>query len=395
MITFELDSEQTLIQETVHAFAKDELAPALRSAEKAATPPAALRKSHHELGLRHLDLPEAQGGQGASLVTTVVAEEELGWGDAALALALDNGYAGELAISLLGRAQHAPTPSTVTAIAYAEPKGPASGFATIARRVDGGYALTGRKSHVLDAPGANRFVVLAQLEGTESWNGAAAFLVERGPANASTLRVGEHQTLLGLSAAQVAELTLEGCRVDEDALLASGDALIAGMRTVLARVGLKNAARQVGLARAAYELALEFTQDRKAFGRPVAHFQANAFTLADMTTEVESARGLVWRAALAFDQMPGLLGSEELRFAADAIAQASEVAWRTADRGVQLLGGAGFVQDFPAEKRMRDTKALALVGAPAEWWRLDAAAFHLGHAVDGPLPSATIQPFVL
>ena len=335
MISFELESDQTLIQETVRAFAKDELATAARTAEKAGEPSAALRKSHAELGLAKLDLPESHGGQGASLCTTMVAEEELGWGDAPLAVALDGGYAAELLLSLAGKRSQGGEP---TALAYCEPKGPAAGFATVARRADGGWLVTGKKGWVLDGARASRYVVFAQLEGVEGWRGAAAFLVARAGQKEGAIRVGEAQ------------------------LIASGDALVDATRRTLARVGLKNAARQVGLGRAAYELALEYTQDRKAFGRPVAHFQANAFTLADMATEVDSARWL---------------------------------AWRTADRGVQLLGGAGFVQDFPAEKRMRDTKALALVGAPVEWWRLDAAAHHLGHAIDGALPSAAIQPFVL
>jgi acyl-CoA dehydrogenase len=158
---------------------------------------------------------------------------------------------------------------------------------------------------------------------------------------------------------------------------------------------VKNAARQVGLARAAYELSLDYTQERKAFGRPVAHFQANAFTLSEMLMDTDAARGLLWRAAHALDQLGAPTGNDDLRAAADAIVLAADLAWRTADRGVQLLGGAGFVQDWPAEKRMRDTRVLGLVGAPVEWWRLEAAAQLLGHAIEGPLPSASIQPFVL
>ena len=403
MISFELDSDQTLIQETVHAFAKDELVPSIRAAEKTGAPSDALRRSYGELGLARIDLPEGQGGAGATISTAVLAEEELGWGDAALALALDPGYAGELAIALLAddkrRAQLAPGPGTVTAVAYCETKGQPAGFATVARRVDGGFSLTGRKGFVLDGARATRYVVFAQLEGGDGWRGAAAFLVDRpakGDKQASSIRVGERQQQLGLAAASVTEVVFEDCRVGEGALLAAGDELVAGTRRLLARVGLKNAARQVGLARASYELTLEYTQDRKAFGRPVAHFQANAFTLAEMLIDVEAARWLVWRAAWLVDRMAATpTASDDLRACADAIVHAHEVAWRTADRGVQLLGGAGFVQDFPAEKRMRDSKALALVGAPSEWWRLDAAAQLLGHAIESALPSAALQPFVL
>jgi acyl-CoA dehydrogenase len=390
MISFELDSDQTLIQETVRTFAKDELAVAARAAEKAGAPPAAIKKSHTELGLGRLDLPEAHGGQAAHLTTAVIAEEELGWGDAALALALDAGYAGELFLSLCNAR---PVKDAVTALAYCEPKGPATGFGTTARRGDGGFLLTGKKGWVLDGTHATHYVVFAQLDGAEGWRGAAAFLVTRAGQKEGAIRVGERQTHLGLGAASVCEISFEGCRAEGP--LCAGDELVTAMRKTLARVGLKNAARQVGLARAAYELALEYTQDRKAFGRPVAHFQANAFTLADMATDVDAARWTLWRAAATLDKgVPGT-NDEALRLCSDAIVQANEIAWRTADRGVQLLGGAGFVQDFPAEKRLRDCKALALCGAPVEWWRLDAAAYHLGHPIEGALPSAAVQPFVL
>jgi alkylation response protein AidB-like acyl-CoA dehydrogenase len=395
MISFELESDQTLIQETVHGFAKDELSAQARACEKAGAPSPAIRRSHTELGLARLDLPEAHGGQGATLTTMIVAEEELGWGDAPLALALDGGYAGELFLSLADKAHMKPGADTLTAFAYCEPKGPVTGFGTVARRVDGGFELNGNKGWVIDGGRATRYVVLAQLDGVEGWRGAAAFLVDKKGQKDGAIRAGARQTQLGLAAVEVCDVMFEGCRIADAQLIASGDDLVATMRRTLARIGLKNAARQVGLARAAYELSLDYTQDRKAFGRPVAHFQANAFCLADMATEVDSARWMVWRAASALDHNAGAPTAEQLRWVADAIVQAADVAWRTSDRGVQLLGGAGFVQDFPAEKRMRDTKALALVGAPVEWWRLDAAAHHLGHDLDGALPSATLQPFVL
>jgi len=393
MISFALDPDQTLVQETLRAFAKNELAPQSRSAEAARQPSAALKREHAELGLLHLDLPESHGGQGATVCTTVIAEEELGWGDAALALALDAGYAGALFLSLLdGRAHE---PEGVVALAYCEPKGPPIGFGTLARRIDGGFAITGRKGWVADATSAQRFIVFAQLDGTEGWRGASAFLIERSAQKDGALRVGPQQRMLGLDAVAVSDVMFEECRVAETALLCSGDTLVAVARRMLARVGLKNAARQVGLARAAYELALEYTQDRKAFGKPVAHFQANAFMLADMATDVDAARWLLWRAATVMDKASAARTTDDLRVVADAIVHASEIAWRTADRGVQLLGGAGFVQDFPAEKRMRDNKALALVGAPAEWWQIDAAGQHLGHAIESALPSAAMQAFIL
>jgi len=150
-----------------------------------------------------------------------------------------------------------------------------------------------------------------------------------------------------------------------------------------------NAARQVGLARAAYEFALEYTQERKAFGKPVAHFQSIAFALADMAMDVDAARWMVWRAATELEK-----GSWSSAVAATA--HANEAAWRVADNGVQLLGGAGYVKDYPVEKWLRDTKALALFAPPSELAELMLAGEVLGHHISGNpqgLPSTAIQPF--
>jgi acyl-CoA dehydrogenase len=139
------------------------------------------------------------------------------------------------------------------------------------------------------------------------------------------------------------------------------------------------------LARASYDFALDYTQERKAFGKPVAHFQAISFSLADMLMDVDAARWLLWRAAT--EPSLGAL-------AAEAIAHANEAAWRVADWGVQLLGGAGFVKDYPVEKWLRDTKALALFSMPSECAHLIVASAELDDAsVCVGLPSTALQPF--
>lgn len=147
--------------------------------------------------------------------------------------------------------------------------------------------------------------------------------------------------------------------------------------------------------RAAYEYALDYTQERRAFGKPVAHFQAIAFTLADMLMDVESARWMVWRAAAMLEQ-----GQPDPALCAQAAAHANEAAFRVADNCVQLLGGAGYMQDFPAEKWLRDTKALALLyGTDALHGEVIAAA-ELQHPLQEGGPAtlltwqAAIQPLL-
>jgi alkylation response protein AidB-like acyl-CoA dehydrogenase len=172
-----------------------------------------------------------------------------------------------------------------------------------------------------------------------------------------------------------------------DAAVPEASAFHRGVALLLARASVVNAARQVGLARAAYELALDYTQERRAFGKPVAHFQAVAFSLAEMAMEVDAARWMVWRAAHALDRGQPGAGVPA------ALVQAYQTAFRVADESVQLLGGAGYVQDHPAEKWLRDTKALALFSPPDQLAQLTVAGDELDEALEGPLPSAAIQPF--
>jgi alkylation response protein AidB-like acyl-CoA dehydrogenase len=144
----------------------------------------------------------------------------------------------------------------------------------------------------------------------------------------------------------------------------------------------------VGLARAAYEFALAYAQERKAFGKPIAHFQALAFMLADMAMDVDSARWMVWRAAADLEK--GACASTMA-----AAVHANEAAFRVADNAVQLLGGAGYIRDYPVEKWMRDTKTLALFGPSSEHAQLALSSAELGHDVGSRLPPSALQPFFL
>jgi len=390
MISFGLEEEQELARDTVRKLAAEALRPRMRDYEKARAVPDALRQQVHELGLGTIDLPEALGGGGASLVTAAIVHEELAVGDPGLAVALASPAAAAHAICALGdEAQRQRWVPRFTgadgwarrgAIAYAErgSGGAPDRFATTARADGDGFVIDGTKAWVVDGGAAELVVVFAQL-GDEP----AAFVVER---ENPGLKVGARHQTLGLDVVEASELSFEGCRVGVDARLAGGGEFVAATARLFARLGLVNAARQVGLARAAYEFALDYTQERKAFGKAVAHFQAIAFTLADMHMDVEATRWMVWRAAVEVDR-------GELHDAWSAIAHAHEAAWRVADHGVQLLGGAGFIRDYPVEKWLRDTKALALHGPPSEALELEAAGAMLGHPVGSALPSPWVQPF--
>jgi alkylation response protein AidB-like acyl-CoA dehydrogenase len=374
MISFGLEEEQQIIQETVRKFAAEALRPKMRAFEKSGVPDG-LRTQYDELGF---------GLDDVALATAVLVHEELAFGDPGAAVALAAPYDGNRALAALAddgqRARFAGKP---TAVAYSERKAPVDGFNTVAKRVDGGWALAGKKAFVVGADRAELHVVFAQLEGAHGWDGIGAFVIERGNAG---LRVGDKHALLGLEAVAAHEIVLESCKVADGNRLLGGGELVKRLEHVFAHTMVVNAARQVGLARAAYEFALEYTQERKAFGKPVAHFQSIAFTLADMAMDVDAARWMVWRAASQLDK-------DDWSSTVAAAAHANESAWRVADNGVQLLGGAGYVKDYPVEKWLRDTKALALFAPPSEVADLALAGAVLGEPVATGLPSTAIQPF--
>jgi len=325
----------------------------------------------------------------------VLVHEELAWGDPAAAIALWAPHMVVPALLALGDddqkrkwlgrfAEASPGAHMRTgAVAYAERGGPLEGFATTATPAGTGYLLNGKKAFVVNGGTADVTIVFAQLGQTTGWNDVGAFVVEGGNPG---LKAGERHVLVGLDAVDARELSLENCQVPEANRLRGGTDFLAAAARMFAHAGLLNAARQVGLARASYEFSLNYAQERKAFGKPIAHFQAIAFMLADMLMDVDSARWMVWRAAAGFDK-------GDLVAAHQAIAQANSAAWRVADNGVQILGGAGYIRDCPSEKWLRETKALALFGVVSECADLSVAAAELGHSLGAGLPSSALQPF--
>jgi alkylation response protein AidB-like acyl-CoA dehydrogenase len=396
MISFALEEDQQIIQETVKKFAAEVMRPKMRAWEKARAVPAEARRTFHEMGLGLLDVPEALGGAGASATTAAVVHEEMAAGDPGAAVALWAPHLVPAAILELGDEAQARKflarfadpkgAERLGAVAYSERKGPVAGFSTVAEKKGNQWVLRGSKAFVVNGGRADLTVVFAQIEPDKGWDGIGAFVVEAGTAGIS--EIARH-ALLGLETVYAAEIALDGVTVPDENRLTGGKlGFAAGAKRFFQRAALTNAARQVGLARAAYETALEYTQERTAFGKPVAHFQAIAFTLAEMHMDVEAARWMVWRAAAGF----GVSDKPDGRDVAQAAVHANEAAWRVADNAVQLLGGAGFVQDFPVEKWMRDTKALALFSPADQLSQLALAQLELGHPIEAGWPSSAIQP---
>ncbi len=389
MIDFGLGEDLVMIQATARKFAVEELRPRLRELEKSGVTDDVVRKLH-ALGLTMIDVPEAHGGAGLGVLAGAVVHEELAYGDAGAAVAAWSPHLVPSALGELGGETTATwlarfeDPLARGAVAWSEVgKLPDEGFATQATRDSNGWSIDGEKAFVINADGAVAYIVFAQVE--PGWEGVRAFVVD---GKHASVKPGAPCRWLGLETVRAGSVRFE--RSPAELLEKSADR--AAIRRFFARAQVMTAARQVGLARAAYELALEYTQDRKAFGKAVAHFQAVSFALAEMLMDVESARWMVWRAAVEIDR--GLATAPAS--AAEALVHANDAAWRVADQGVQLLGGAGYIQDFPVEKWLRDTKVLALIGGSDQGAQLVAAGALIGSTQDlGPgLPIPQIQPVV-
>ncbi len=390
-VSFELGEELSQIQATVQQFAAKQLRPKLRAIEKSG-PTDALRAAFAELGLAGVDWPEAAGGQGMGAVVRVLIEEELAHGDVGAAFALDApGSAAHLLLALGTPAAHAALKALLrsggrAALAASEEGKASDDFRTTAKQTPSGWELTGKKAWVFNGGDADVHLVLAQVEPNAGLAGAGIFLVGK---DNKGLRSTKTHTTLGLQSVPVREVVVEGAKVSAADRLDAPGTLPDVLRRHYDRLSLVTAARGIGLAHAAYEYARAYAEERVAFGKPIGHFQAIAFLLADLATSVEAARALVWRAAWAFDQ--GTAATVEIALAQT---QAMETAFFCGNSAVQILGGAGFLQDHPVEKWTRDAKTLALYGLHAQAADATVTASELGRSLTAPdlFPLPSLHP---
>jgi alkylation response protein AidB-like acyl-CoA dehydrogenase len=402
MIGFEPSEEQKFLRDAVAQFAERSLRPRMRDFERARALPDDVLDAAHAMGFAMAAFPESVGGAGLGLVTQVLVEEELAHGDPAAPFALSGpGAFGWAALHLggpeAGKKTIAPflAARRTGAIAWGEKKAPPerAGLSTTAERTSSGWRLRGEKAYVVNADRAQAFVVFAQADASAGWAGLGAFVV---PRETRGLRVLPRYDTLGLQAVSFGGVALDDVEIADDARLAHGGDP-ARLVSFFAVQGLVAAARGVGLARAAFEVTRDYCEQRRAFGKPIGHFQAVAFTLADRNMDLAAARAMCWRAAWLWDSLArgdeGATERDALLHTAWAVSFAHEAAMRAGDDAVQLHGGSGFMRDYPVEKWMRDAKQLQLCGLTAEHADQIAAAVALGNPVDPALalPSADSQ----
>jgi alkylation response protein AidB-like acyl-CoA dehydrogenase len=352
MYSFEPTGEQKMLVEAVSRFAAKDLREIAHDADAAAELPRATIERGWELGVLQSSIPEQYGGFGErSAVTNALAAEALAYGDLAGALAIMAPALFGLPIlsagsdaqrqAFLPRLVQAGYPATTAALVEPRYDFDPNALATRAREDGDGYVLDGEKCYVPLAAEAEHLLVFARLDGATQ-----GFVVKAGTPG---LAITEREQNMGLRALPTYGLRLSGCRVAcADRLGGAGGhefaPILNASRTALSALA-------VGLAHAAYDYALAYAKERTAFGEPIAQRQSIAFMLAEMITDVEAARLLVWEAAWLLDQ-----GRDATRAAYLAHIATSDVALAVADQAVQILGGHGYIRDHPVELWLRNAR---------------------------------------
>jgi alkylation response protein AidB-like acyl-CoA dehydrogenase len=352
-----LTEEERMFYATVRQFALETIAPAVRTMDDEQQFAPGLVNKLFELGLMGIEIPEDLGGAGGSFFDAVLAIEAIASVDPAVAVLVD--VHNTLVVNAVRRwaneeqkKRWLPKLAAGTASAYAlsEAGSGSDAFALQARaeKVENGYRLNGRKLWISNAKEAGLFLVFATLDPAAGYRGITAFLVEKGTAGFS---VGRKEDKMGIRASSTCELLFDNCVVPAANLLGEeGKGYKIAIETLNeGRIGI--GAQMLGLAEGAWGHAAKYAKERRQFGKPIAEFQAVQFALAEMATEIEAAKLMVYNAARLKDA-----GLSYVREAAMTKYFTSQVAERVASQCVEVFGGNGFVRDYPAEKYYRDAK---------------------------------------
>jgi alkylation response protein AidB-like acyl-CoA dehydrogenase len=353
----QLDDDERMFRDTVRQFATEQIGPLVRGMDEAQQMDAGLIKKLFALGLMGIEIPEEYGGAGGSFFEAILAVEEISAVDPSVGVLVD--VQNTLCINALVRwateeqKQKYLTrlaADTIGAYALSEASSGSDAFALQTRAVRRGddYVLNGQKLWITNAKEAGVFIVFATLDPAAGYKGITAFLVEKGAAG---FTLGKKEDKLGIRASSTCELVFRDCVVPAAQVLGEpGKGYKIAIETLNeGRIGI--GAQMLGLAEGAWGHAAKWAKERKQFGKALVEFQAMQFQLAEMATEIEAARLMIYNAARLKDA-----GRDFLKEAAMCKYFASQVAERVASLAVEVFGGSGFVKDYPVEKLYRDAK---------------------------------------
>ena len=385
MIGFELTEEQRNMQEMAHEFAEKEMRPVAPEYDEKEEFPWLVLKKAYDVGLLTYALPEEYGGAGVSShVTDCIVQEEMFWGCAGMGTSMGAIMLGALPIILVGsEAQKKKYLTMLTqlradgnpmlaAYALTEPEAgsDAAAIKTSAKKVEGGYVLNGTKHFITNGGIANVYSVFATHDPSQGSDGIDAFIVE---GSWKGVKPGKKEKKMGIRASHTAQVHFEDVFVPEENRLGQeGDGFVIAMQTFdHSRPVI--AAGAVGVARAAFDFALQYSMERKQFGRAISKQQAIQFMLADMATEIQAARLLCWDAAWLLDN--DLPNTKESSMAK---AYAADMGMKVTTDAVQIVGGMGYMRDYPVEKFMRDAKIMQIYEGTSQIQRLVLARSYIG-----------------
>lgn len=379
MIGFGLTEEQQQIWDLAKEFAKNEIRPVAEHHDQTAEYPWEVIRKAHEVGLLNIHIEPEYGGMGLGALDGALVAEALAWGCTGIGTAMEaNGLALQPVIlgasDFLKRKYVAPMTEEARMAAYAvtEPGAGSdvAGMRTRAVKRGDKWILNGSKMWITNAGVADWYFVVAYTNPDDKHRGMSAFIVERGW---DGVEVGKKEMNLGQRCSDTRAITFTDVEVPAENLVGTeGDGWILAMKA-FDHTRPQVAAAAVGLAQAAMEHAIDYSKQRKTFGKPIAAHQSIQFMIAEMAHDIEAARLLVWRAAWEIDE-----GRRNTYYASIAKAFAADAAHRIASDAVQIFGGYGYNQEYPVEKLLRDSKIFQIYEGTSQIQRMIIARELLG-----------------
>lgn len=371
-MNFDLPEELEMLRQMVREFAEQEVRPQAATTDREALFPDQIIRKSAELGLTGINVPDQYGGAGLPTLGTAIAIEEISRCCAAtgVILSVNNSLVCDPLLKFANEEQKQrilkplAMGQALGCFALTEPQAgsDASNLRTFGVRDGDHYVVDGQKVWITNAPRANWALVFVVTDRTKGHHGLTALMIEVGTPGFS---VGKHEEKMGIRGALSSALHFENCKVPVANRLGNeGEGFKVALSTLDGgRIGI--AAQAVGIAQSAYEAAIGYSKQRTAFGSQISDFQAIQFMLADMATEIEAARLLTYRAAMAKDS-----GKRFSKEASMAKLYASETAMKHTVKAVQIHGGYGYSKEFPVERAMRDAKITEIYEGTSEIQRL-------------------------
>jgi len=353
-----LTDEQKMVQELARKIAVEKVLPVAAKYDESEEYPWDVLKVMAQSDLFAIFVPAEYGGTGSGVLDLCLVTEELSRACGGIAVCYAASALGTFPIILFGndeqKKKYLPDLASgkkVAAFGITEPEAgsDASGIKTTAKKEGDHYILNGLKHFITNGGDAETYVVIAMTDKTKGARGASAFIVEKGTPG---FTFGKKEEKLGIRASSTSELIFTDCKIPKENLLSKeGMGFIVTMRTFdMSRPGV--AAQALGIAQGALDVAVKYAKQRVQFGKPISSFQGIQWMLADMATQIEAARALIYSCAREIDA-----GTKDVaKDSAMAKMYASDVAMKVTTDAVQILGGYGYMKDYPAEKFMRDAK---------------------------------------